>query len=131
MTTQFERGDLVFFRHLSRGVETQSAGIVINLEDGLLTIALPQGIEVWNMRSTLFGSAWRVQHTPRTMTEDEAVAFAVQRLAELRRRPPVLVEPEDDRPFTNEPHSHGPHDDHTHERRHDGIHVHSRSTAGN
>ncbi len=127
MTIEFERGDLVFFRHLSRGAETQSAGIVINLDDGLLTIALPQGIEVWNMRSTLFGSAWRVQHTPRAMTEDEVVAFAVQRLAELRRRPPVLVEPEDDRLFTNEPHAHGPLDDHAHADAHhrNGVHAHT------
>lgn len=126
MTTAFERGDLIFFRHLSRGSETQSAGIVINVDEGLLTIALPQGIEVWNMRSSLFGSAWRVEHTPRAMTEDEAVTFAVQRIAELRRRPPVLVEPEDDRLFVNEPHVHGPHDDHSHGNHRDSVHVHAR-----
>ena len=116
MSVQFERGDLVFFRHMSRGEEAQSAGIVIGLDEGLLTIALPHGIEVWNMRSALFGSAWRVQHSPRSMTEHEALEFAAERLAELRSRPPVLVEPEDDRVFTNETHEH-----HSHE---DGAHVH-------
>jgi hypothetical protein len=108
---QFEPGDLVMFRHLQHGRETQSGGIVINLDDGLLTVALPQGVEVWNMRGPGFGSAWRVEHTPGPLTEDEALAFAAQRLAELRRHPLVLVEPEDDRLFTSEPHEpHEPHD---------------------
>jgi hypothetical protein len=95
---------------------------VIGLDDGLLTIALPQGIEVWNMRSAHFGSAWRVEHTPHSMTEDEALEFAARRLAELRRRPPVLVEPEDDRVFANEAHAHHSHDDGAH------AHVHARAT---
>ena len=106
MSVAFERGDLVFFRHLRRGQETQSGGIVVDLDEGLLTVALPQGVEVWNMRSALFGSAWRVEHTPRSMSEDEVLEFAAQRLAELRRRPPVLMEPEDDRAFANEAHAH-------------------------
>jgi hypothetical protein len=103
---QFERGDLVFFRHLANGEETQSGGIVISLEDGLLTIALPQGVEVWNMRSALFGSAWRVEHTPRPMDEDEALDFAEMRLDELRRRPLVAVDPADADPFVHREHSH-------------------------
>ncbi len=112
MSVRFERGDLVAFRYVHDGDATQSAGIVIELEDGLLTIALPQGVETWNMRSSLFGSAWRVEHTPGPMTEDEALAFAARRLAALRRSPLVLVEPADDRPFAGEPHEHasGAHD---------------------
>ena len=122
MSVQFEAGDLVLFRHMSRGVEAQSAGIVIGLDDGLLTIALPHGIEIWNMRSALFGSAWRMQHTPHAMTEDEALEFAARRLAELRGSPPVLIEPEDDRAFANEPHAHHSHDDGAQ------AHVHARAT---
>lgn len=122
MGVQFERGDLVLFRHEQDGRETQSGGIVIDLDDGLLTIALPQGVEVWNMRSPRFGSAWRVEHTPGAMSEEEALAFAVRRLAELRRHPLVLVEPEDDRPFTVEPHE--PHH-HSHEGEAHG-HSHAR-----
>ncbi len=106
MSVQFERGDLVFFRHGRGGKEHQAGGIVINIDDGLLTMALPQGVEVWNMRSSEFGSAWRVEHTPRAMSEDDALAFAAQRLLELRQHPPVLVEPEDDRPFAHEDHHH-------------------------
>lgn len=106
MGVHFERGDLVLFRHEHDGRETQSGGIVIDLDDGLLTIALPQGVEVWNMRSPRFGFAWRVEHTPGPMSEEAALAFAVRRLAELRHQPLVLVEPEDDRPFTAEPHEH-------------------------
>ncbi len=108
MGVQFERGDLVLFRYEWRGQELQSGGIVINLDDGLLTMALPQGVETWNMRSPRFGSAWRVEHTPGVMTEDQALAFAAERLEELRRHPLVLVEPEDDRLFSAEPHEHAP-----------------------
>ena len=45
------------------------------------------------------------------MTEDEALDFAAHRLAELRRRPPVLVDPADDHPFAHEHHAH---DEHAH-----------------
>ena len=126
MGVQFERGDLVAFRHLEHGAETQSAGIVVDLEDGLLTIALPHGVEVWNMRSSTFGSAWRIEHTPGAMTEEEVLAFAVERLEALHRRPIVVVEPGDDRPFTAEPHSHAPGDvsDHHH-------HEHVEVDSGN
>lgn len=127
MGVRFERGDLVVFRHLQRGEETQSSGIVIDLDDGLLTIALPQGVEVWNMRSAHFGSAWRVEHTPGAMTEDEALAYAARRLEELRRRPLVMVEPDDDRPFRLEPHEHPHASEHGHGHGHEhesGAHAH-------
>jgi hypothetical protein len=114
MTVQFERGDLVFVRHLNHGAEVHSGGIVIALDDGLLTIALPHGVEMWNLRSAQVMSAWRVEHTPRAMTEDEALDFAAHRLAELRRRPPVLLDPGDDHPFVHEHHGDGEHSHSTH-----------------
>ena len=115
MGVEFERGDLVMFRHLREGVDTQSGGIVVSLDDGLLTVALPQGVEVWNMRGPHFASAWRVDHTPGPMTEVEVLEYAAVRLRDLRRRPLVIVEPEDDRLFSPEPHSHGAGEMHTHE----------------
>ncbi len=135
MGVRFERGDVVVFRHVQRGDDTQSSGVVIDLDDGLLTVALSQGVEVWNMRSALFGSAWRVEHTPGAMTEGEALAFAARRLEELRRRPLVLVEPEDDRPFRLEPHEHelhghGPGHDHDHDHHSETHAQQARSRGG-
>jgi hypothetical protein len=109
MSVQFERGDLIFFRFRQRDDDLQSGGIVIALDDGLLTVALPHGVELWNLRSAQFVSAWRVEHTPRAMDEDEALEFAAHRLSELRRRPPVLVDPADDHPFVHEQHAAGEH----------------------
>ncbi|MBM4416495.1 MAG: hypothetical protein FJ035_09755 [Chloroflexi bacterium] len=113
----FERGDLVVFRSTEAGTETQQGGIVLALSDGLLTVALPHGVEVWNMRATRFVSAWRVEHTPGAMTEDEALAFAARRLGELARRPLVMVAPEDDRAFGLEAHA----------QHHAGAHAHEHA----
>ena len=107
MSVQFERGDLIFFRCQRDGVEVQSGGIVIALDDGLLTVAVPHGVELWNLRAPQFVNAWRVEHAPHAMSEDAALDFAVRRLAELRRQPPVLVDPADDHPFVHEHHAHG------------------------
>ena len=46
----FVPGDLVFFERVVRGVEAQAGGIVLGVDDGLLTIALPHGVELLNMR---------------------------------------------------------------------------------
>lgn len=107
MGVEFERGDLVVFRAIEAGAETQRGGIVLALDDGLLTVALMHGVEVWNMRSAQFVNAWRVEHAPGAMSEPETLTFAARRLDELQRRPLVMVAPEDDRPLTIEAHHHG------------------------
>ena len=93
---ELEPGDLVFFTHVEHGGVERSGGIVIAIDDGLLTLALPQGVETWNMRSTQFVNVWRVEHAPRALGSKEALAFSEERLAELRRRPLVLVHPDED-----------------------------------
>ncbi|MFN8639695.1 MAG: hypothetical protein U0360_09630 [Dehalococcoidia bacterium] len=115
MSVRFERGDLVGVHHVRQGEETQSVGVVIDLDDGLLSLVLPHGVEVWNMRSTLFVRTWRIEHTPGAMTEEEALAHASRRLQELRRHPLVMVEPGDEPPFRLEPHEHD-HREHAHVR---------------
>ena len=93
----FIPGDLIFFAQVEHGKELQTGGIVIELADGLLTVALPHGVEVVNMRSALFARAWLVEHAPREMTAGEAFAFSRERLAQLRQAPLVLVHPDDER----------------------------------
>ena len=93
----FIPGDLIFFAQVQHGEEVQTGGIVIALDDGLVTVALPHGVELVNMRSALFARAWLVEHAPREMSADEALAFSRDRLAQLRQARLVLVHPDDER----------------------------------
>ncbi|MEZ4502993.1 MAG: hypothetical protein R3C39_10240 [Dehalococcoidia bacterium] len=93
---RLEPGDLAFIVELRDGREHHRGAIVLDVDAGLLTAAFAHGVEVINMRALSFVRAWRVEHTPRSMTEDEAYAYALTRLDALRRSPLVVVDPGDE-----------------------------------
>lgn len=117
-STSFVPGDLVFFVYMDGGEPRQTGGIVIDLDEGLLTVRLPHGVELYNLRSPIFGRAWRVEHAPHEMTPEEALAFSHERLAELRRKPMMMVHPEDEGYRAPEEHSHADHGGRGHSHTH-------------
>ncbi len=101
-------GDLIFFVYSEAGEQVQTGGIVVSYDDFLLTVALPHGVEIINMRSSIFGRSWRVEHAPYDMTSEEAIEFSKIRLEQLVRTPPMLVHPLDEgyRPSLEHDHEH-------------------------
>ena len=118
----FVPGDLIFLVYSEGGEPLQTGGIVISLDDALLTVAMLHGVEVMNMRSPVFARAWVVEHAPRSMTPEEALEFSYRRLEELSRTPPVVVHPLDEGYRPPEPHDHG--HERTHQHAGAGSHSH-------
>lgn len=113
----FVPGDLVFFVYSEAAEQVQTGGIVISYDDFLLTVALPHGVEIINLRSPIFGRAWRVEHAPYDMTSEEAFEFSKVRLEQLARKPLVLVHPMDE--------GYRPPEEHDHKHEHvEGGHSH-------
>lgn len=82
----FVSGDVIFFVYSEGAEQVQTGGVVIALDDALLTVALPHGIELINMRSPVFGRGWIVEHALRAMTPVEAEAYSRDKLRQLRAR---------------------------------------------
>ena len=122
----FVPGDLMFFVYMEAGEATQTGGIVISNDDALLTVALPHGVEVINMRSPVFGRGWVVEHAPRQMTPEEALAFSRRRLEELSQRPMIVVHPQDEGYRAPTEHKHPTHE-HDHHHEHAGTNGHTHS----